>query len=996
MATLFVLYGSATGNAEGIAKDLAEKEPPSPFTSVVCKPLGDFKKFAKAWEEAPPSPTRKHGVIIVCSTTGNADPPENASRFFRFIKRKPTGEALPFQHVAYSILGLGDTNYDQFCAMGKLIDKKMAELGGERAKALACADEATGLEEVVEPWLASVHRDMSAACLAADEAETTPELKEETTETPASEAEPTILRSKSDTPLYIMYGSVTGNAESIAKDLAASYEMLLGNPDAHTFFPSVICCELNQFKKHLPTWEQENAEGGKHGVLMIASSTGNGNAPENAERFVRFIKRKQTVETQPFRHVKFAVLGLGDSNYDQFCATGKEIDKRMSLLGGTRAKPLACADEGTGLEHTVDPWTNSVFTDISNACRGGAAQSGGSTTRSNTIKTPQEPKVSSATDAEEKKSETADVEKTDLSSNSPGVVSIKALLKLDSTSPIPAVPHSSLPSLGATRSSCELFNADYEQSKDPMANFADNATISTSSSGAALYTQSRPYESTIVGARYLTKTSTEAAAKITTTVVYAGLSSCQDFRMAREVYESAFPLDGPNAEENERNGKRVVELTLSLPDDFSLEFQPGDTIGLLVPNELDSVAFVLQNLREHHGILPSQKVSIDEGKPITVEEAIRENVDLCCTLRNKKILNGLSQFATNEEEAAALRLMASKDSTGLKLFQEYIVDQRRSFTNILRDFPSCRSIPLEGILSILTAIPPRYYSISSSPLDTSKNSCLSIAFSVVDYQTPSLMVNGTNEGHRRIHGMATSFLEAACAPFLSHLSDKLKAPPLMKIFPKPTADFRLPSSLSTPMILVGPGTGIAPFMGFLAHRKAMLSSRKSNDAASAVVEGTWRGGYELEQDDLPLGDKDAKGLVPAIDYRNREVVGNVEVYFGCRHMDHDWLFEEEMKQCKEEGIISELHTAFSRGSKKQYVQHLMKEPEASRRLVKMLLEDNGRVYICGDGNSMASDVQNAIAEILGSKANGEVDVAAGKAEIDNLKKDGRFLLDIWS
>ncbi|EED87091.1 predicted protein, partial [Thalassiosira pseudonana CCMP1335] len=80
---------------------------------------------------------------------------------------------------------------------------------------------------------------------------------------------------------------------------------------------------------------------------VVTSTTGNADAPENADRFVRWMKRKSTEPSQPFKHCAYAVLGLGDSNYDVFCAVGKVIDKKLSDLGGSRALPLACADEAT-------------------------------------------------------------------------------------------------------------------------------------------------------------------------------------------------------------------------------------------------------------------------------------------------------------------------------------------------------------------------------------------------------------------------------------------------------------------------------------------------------------------------------------------------------------------------------------------------------------------------------------------------------------------------
>jgi len=90
-------------------------------------------------------------LIVVCSTTGNGDAPENADSWWRSIKLRSASKEL-FLNVPYSVLGLGDTNYDKFCHMGKSIDKRLSELGAKQEIELFCADEATNLEETVEKW----------------------------------------------------------------------------------------------------------------------------------------------------------------------------------------------------------------------------------------------------------------------------------------------------------------------------------------------------------------------------------------------------------------------------------------------------------------------------------------------------------------------------------------------------------------------------------------------------------------------------------------------------------------------------------------------------------------------------------------------------------------------------------------------------------------------------------------------------------------------------
>ena len=146
---IYVLYGSQTGNSEDIAQALAARCTEELELPCVCNTLNTIKdKIAEIKSLASM-------IIIVCSATGNGDAPENALGFWRAAKLRSCSKDM-FQDVPFCVLGLGDTNYDKFCHMGKSIDTRLKDLGGERILTLGCADEATGLEEVVDPWMDNV------------------------------------------------------------------------------------------------------------------------------------------------------------------------------------------------------------------------------------------------------------------------------------------------------------------------------------------------------------------------------------------------------------------------------------------------------------------------------------------------------------------------------------------------------------------------------------------------------------------------------------------------------------------------------------------------------------------------------------------------------------------------------------------------------------------------------------------------------------------------
>ena len=171
----------------------------------------------------------------------------------------------------------------------------------------------------------------------------------------------------------------------------------------------------------------------------------------------------------------------------------------------------------------------------------------------------------------------------------------------------------------------------------------------------------------------------------------------------------------------------------------------------------------------------------------------------------------------------------------------------------------------------------------------------------------------------------------------------------MYAFVKDTkSTFRLPADPATPIIMIGPGTGFAPFRGFLQERAALK----------------------------------ARG----------NAIGPSLLFFGCRLPEQDFLYEDELRQFEADGV-TQLSTSFSRveGQPKCYVQD---EIHARRDEVWQLLEVGAVVYVCGDASRMAPDVRRTFAAIAGEKAS----VNAKEAErwLENLAAQNRYLVDVWA
>jgi sulfite reductase (NADPH) flavoprotein alpha-component len=226
----------------------------------------------------------------------------------------------------------------------------------------------------------------------------------------------------------------------------------------------------------------------------------------------------------------------------------------------------------------------------------------------------------------------------------------------------------------------------------------------------------------------------------------------------------------------------------------------------------------------------------------------------------------------------------------------------------------------QALTGIFRKLPPRLYSIASSPLAHSEEVHLTVA--AVRYQT---------------HGRSR---KGVCSTFLA---DLVRSGDPVQVFVQPNKNFRLPVDGSTPIIMVGPGTGVAPFRAFVEHRAALACSGKN-----------W-------------------------------------LFFGDQHYTDDFLYQLEWQDHLKEGVLSRLDVAFSRDQpEKVYVQDRMLERSKE---IYQWLEEGAHFYVCGDATRMAHDVNEALITVVENEASVSREVA--EAYVENLKKTKRYQRDVY-
>mmetsp|Transcript_3458 Transcript_3458/g.10727 ORF Transcript_3458/g.10727 Transcript_3458/m.10727 type:complete len:703 (-) Transcript_3458:36-2144(-) len=366
-----------------------------------------------------------------------------------------------------------------------------------------------------------------------------------------------------------------------------------------------------------------------------------------------------------------------------------------------------------------------------------------------------------------------------------------------------------------------------------------------------------------------------------------------------------------------------IEMELP-PKCSSLTYQPGDHVAIFPENDPLLVERVIARLNTDPQMIielvpaegSSSKTHIG---PCSVFRALTSYCDLATPPR-RAVLGSLARLASNPDEAERLRRLGDgTDKQGTADYHKWVTGPSRTLVEILEEMSSV-VIAVDHFIELAPRLAPRYYSISSS-LREHPNSVHATCVRVV-YET---------ETGRHHNGV--------CSTWFGKHEVGFRVPLYIR-----HSDFKMPSDPSVPILMIGPGTGLAPFRGFLQERRHQPKQKR----------------------------------------------GDAILFFGCRHPDQDFIYREELDEHLADGSLTQLVTAFSREHQhKVYVQHQMKlwaDP-----IYKILQE--GHVYICGDGRSMSKAVHRQLVEILIEKG-GYTDESA-EAYLSEMENKARFQLDVW-
>uniref|UniRef100_A0A3B5LA76 Methionine synthase reductase n=1 Tax=Xiphophorus couchianus TaxID=32473 RepID=A0A3B5LA76_9TELE len=708
----------------------------------------------------------------------------------------------------------------------------------------------------------------------------------------------------------VLYGSQKGQAQSIAEGIAEEAE-------EHGLVAD-LCC-LNQNDKY--NLEKERAP-----VVFVVSTTGDGEPPDNALQFVKRIK-KRTLSPDHYKHLLYALLALGDTNYANFCNCGKTIERRLRELGAKQFYPTGYADDGVGLELVIDPWLKGLWNSIKDTLS----------------------KMASDRTVQLKEDSAKEIPESSLPDVQLNLLSIadKQICEPDSKYSSSLAISDVRPASASTVSSSAPKTQACSEGV-PQVSLAASLTSSLPPlSESSLNVPALPPP-------YLDVALQEADA-VEQAVERLSKETCNEVPISKAVQLSK----GDSVKT-----ALLLELDISVSAFPSMTYHPGDSFDVFCPNVAEEVDHLLHRLglqdQKNHRVQISLKHNTKK-RGAQVPPHIPENVSLlflltwCLEIRSvpkKAFLRALVEHTSDSAQKRRLQELCSKQ--GAADYNLYVRDPSLSVSELLTAFPSYnKMIDIFACLSeLLPKLQPRPYSAASSHLRHPEK--LRFVFNVVEFPACS----GRPTGRR---GLCTGWLFDLVNPGLVFPEKAELALPKIHVSLRPSYSFRPPSDPSLPFIMIGPGTGVAPFIGFLQQRE---EEKKENPEAK---------------------------------------FGETWLFFGCRYRNKDYLFREELENFVSSGTLNHLKVCFSREDRKneeeppsaaqpRYVQHNLLL--CCRQVTDILLRQDGYIYVCGDAKNMAKDVNETLVEMI--KTELQVDQLEAMKMLAGLREQKRYLQDIWA
>ena len=379
--------------------------------------------------------------------------------------------------------------------------------------------------------------------------------------------------------------------------------------------------------------------------------------------------------------------------------------------------------------------------------------------------------------------------------------------------------------------------------------------------------------------------------------------------VAAPAYSRANPFPGKLVVNRRLSGPESAKDTRHFEIDLSgwgLSFEVGDSLAVYAMNDPQLVDEIIHAL----GATGDEQVPRPKGPPTTFREALLRDYGI--TQPTPKFLKAITARANSSTLLKDLLQPKRKEDLDRYLWGMEVID-------FLSEHPSAKFSPQEFV-GLLTKLQPRLYSVASSLRAYPEQ--VHFIVDVIRY-----------ESHGRIRkGVASSFL-----------AERADDVPVL-VFPSVAKHFHLPENPDTPVIMVGPGTGVAPFRAYLQERKAVGAKGKN-----------W-------------------------------------LFLGSQHEHCDFAYRDEFEAFKKERILTRLDCAWSRDQlEKIYVQHRMKENAAE--IWKWLDGEGAHFFVCGDARRMAKDVDATLRRIVQEHGGKSVDQA--NEYVEKLKSEKRYKRDVY-